>query len=153
MMTYSEKLRDPRWQKKRLKILERDGFACVSCESGLQDGKTLHVHHKRYANNPWDVADDDLETLCEACHAETTERFAELKRISAYLNATTVGYVAGFAKGVVQAFEGGDCHLVNAEEIAGFAIYWNVSDKDVRDRIDKNGNLDCMIDWRLVGRK
>jgi hypothetical protein len=27
--TYSEKLRDPRWQKKRLQIFERDEFMCV----------------------------------------------------------------------------------------------------------------------------
>lgn len=27
-MTYAEKLKDPRWQKKRLRILERDAFAC-----------------------------------------------------------------------------------------------------------------------------
>jgi len=27
-MTYKEKLLDPRWQKKRLEVLERDGWAC-----------------------------------------------------------------------------------------------------------------------------
>ena len=30
-MGYSEKLKDPRWQKKRLEILERDNFRCQYC--------------------------------------------------------------------------------------------------------------------------
>jgi len=64
-MTYSEKLLDPRWQKKRLKILERDGFACKYCGDTK---KTLHVHHDAYYKEPWDVPDDDLATCCKDCH-------------------------------------------------------------------------------------
>ena len=65
--TYSEKLKDPRWQKKRLKILERDKFQCKNCES---TEKTLHVHHKIYLKNiePWDYDNFLLLTLCEDCH-------------------------------------------------------------------------------------
>jgi hypothetical protein len=29
---------------------------------------TLTVHHKRYKGKPWEVADNDLQTLCERCH-------------------------------------------------------------------------------------
>lgn len=66
-MTYLEKLRDPRWQKKRLKIFKRDKFKCKECG---EDKKTLHVHHKRYirGREPWDYSDDLLLTLCESCH-------------------------------------------------------------------------------------
>lgn len=66
-MTYSEKLRDPRWQKKRLKIMERDEFKCRLCGSG---DKTLNVHHAYYRPkaNPWDYPDEELTTLCEECH-------------------------------------------------------------------------------------
>lgn len=64
--SYFEKMKDPKWQKKRLKILERDGFACVACG---ETEKTLHVHHKKYyGKNPWSVSDDDLQTLCDTCH-------------------------------------------------------------------------------------
>lgn len=71
MKTYSEKLKDPRWQKKRLQILERDNFSCTHCG----DNKTtLHVHHISYSGNPWDVKDDLLTTLCESCHEEETEK-------------------------------------------------------------------------------
>jgi len=66
-MTYSEKLKDPRWQKKRLQILERDAWVCSECYSGV---KTLHVHHKYYTPNtePWDYDESALTTLCEDCH-------------------------------------------------------------------------------------
>ena len=52
MTTYSEKLKDPRWQKKRLEIFERDNWACKKC--GDTD-TTLHLHHLEYQNcDPWD---------------------------------------------------------------------------------------------------
>lgn len=67
--TYSDLLKDPRWQKKRLDILNRDHFRCRHCESPK---KTLHVHHMYYikGNLPWEYDDDCLVTLCEDCHAE-----------------------------------------------------------------------------------
>lgn len=65
-MTYAEKLQDPRWQKKRLKILERDNWSCQLC--GDND-VTLHIHHLKYSGNPWDVKDDDLITYCKCCHS------------------------------------------------------------------------------------
>lgn len=75
---YSEKLRDPRWQKKRLEILSRDGFTCVVCEDST---KTLHVHHKlyRYGKDPWDYQAADLETLCVDCHESQTEIDRDIK--------------------------------------------------------------------------
>lgn len=64
---YFEMLRDPRWQKKRLEILQRDNFTCVECHS---DGKHLNVHHGYYAKGkkPWEYPDASLYTLCEDCH-------------------------------------------------------------------------------------
>lgn len=68
-MTYSEKLKDPNWQRKRLEILQRDNFRCRACESKT---KTLHVHHSYYIKNrdPWDYDDNVLLTLCEDCHSK-----------------------------------------------------------------------------------
>jgi 5-methylcytosine-specific restriction endonuclease McrA len=67
-MTYSEKLKDPRWQKKRLEILSAANFACEYCTNKT---KTLHVHHLSYlkGKDPWDYTDDYLVCLCEDCHA------------------------------------------------------------------------------------
>jgi len=70
--TYSEKLKDPRWQKMRLEILNRDEFMCKICGDTKS---TLHVHHRRYITNrdPWDYPMDCLVTLCENCHEAETE--------------------------------------------------------------------------------
>lgn len=67
-MTYREKLLDPRWQKKRLFVLERDNWTCQACQSTT---KTLNVHHKFYEGykDPWDYDDNVLVTLCQECHA------------------------------------------------------------------------------------
>ena len=67
MKTYSEKLRDPRWQKLRLEIMGRDQFRCRLCHS---KEKTLNVHHSYYSKgaNPWDYPNDSLVTVCEPCH-------------------------------------------------------------------------------------
>jgi len=66
-MSYSEQLKDPRWQKKRLQIMERDGFQCALC---MDDKSTLHVHHKKYiyGRKPWEYKNEALVTLCENCH-------------------------------------------------------------------------------------
>jgi hypothetical protein len=65
--TYWEKLQDPRWQKKRLEVLQREDFTCEWCQSRQ---KTLHVHHGYYERglDPWEYADDTLHCLCEDCH-------------------------------------------------------------------------------------
>lgn len=67
--TYFEKLRDPRWQKKRLEILERDNFTCQACQT---KEKTLSIHHKYYdfKIEPWDYDNKTLITLCDRCHTE-----------------------------------------------------------------------------------
>lgn len=65
--SYIEKLRDPRWQRKRLEIMQRDNF---TCRCGVKD-RTLHVHHCFYewGKEPWDYPDSSLVTLCEGCHS------------------------------------------------------------------------------------
>jgi hypothetical protein len=64
--TYAEKLKDPRWQRKRLEIMARDDFSCRFCG---EKGNPLHVHHAKYSEYPWETANDDLFTLCEDCHS------------------------------------------------------------------------------------
>lgn len=71
-MKYEDLLKDPRWQKRRLEIMQRDNFTCQHCGNGLNDGVPLNVHHIRYRRNlmPWEYGDADLTTLCEKCHKE-----------------------------------------------------------------------------------
>jgi hypothetical protein len=65
MANYQKLLLDPRWQKKRLQILERDEWTCRMC--GCTE-YTLHIHHEKYANEPWNVDDNFLKTVCKYCH-------------------------------------------------------------------------------------
>ncbi len=69
MATYSELLKDPRWQKMRLKKLEAAGWVCQRC---YDDGTTLSVHHKRYVKGrmPWEYPEHELVVLCQPCHEE-----------------------------------------------------------------------------------
>jgi hypothetical protein len=68
-VAYAQKLKDPRWQKMRLKVLERDDFTCRDCGDKK---KTLHVHHMYYEwdNAPWEYEIESLVTLCEECHED-----------------------------------------------------------------------------------
>lgn len=81
-MTYAEKLRDGRWQKKRLEILERDGWKCSCCPAT----NNLQVHHLVYARrDPWDYPNDVYQTLCGDCHAlrqELTDKIVDSFRLS-----------------------------------------------------------------------
>lgn len=64
-MTYTKQLQDPRWQKKRLEVLERDDWRCKKCG----DKKTeLQVHHIKYHKKAWDTPLKHLDTLCAHCH-------------------------------------------------------------------------------------
>lgn len=64
---YNGLLKHPKWQRKRLEIMQRDNFTCIKCKD---TETTLHIHHKSYEYNkkPWEYEDDNLITLCEDCH-------------------------------------------------------------------------------------
>lgn len=67
--SYADKLKDPRWQRIRLRVFERDGWRCTKC--GREDLE-LHTHHSEYLGpDPWDTPLDRLTTLCDECHKET----------------------------------------------------------------------------------
>ena len=66
-MSYQTDLQDPRWQRKRLEIFERDGFQCLRC--GATD-KSITVHHRSYHGHPWECPEFDLETLCQKHHGD-----------------------------------------------------------------------------------
>jgi hypothetical protein len=59
----------PKWQKKRLQIMEQDGFRCRRCK---REDANLHVHHISYASGkkPWEYPDSNFACLCHSCHHE-----------------------------------------------------------------------------------
>lgn len=85
---YRKSFKDPRWQKRRLKILERDDWKCQKCGNSEE---MLVVHHKWYGNErdtesnefrwryPWEYDDGDLVTLCDSCHQEEHEELSTIE--------------------------------------------------------------------------
>jgi hypothetical protein len=66
-MNYKEQLKSPKWQKKRLDVLNLRGFKCENCAN---EEKQLHVHHRFYlkGRKAWEYDNDVLQVLCETCH-------------------------------------------------------------------------------------
>lgn len=81
---YWQKLQNPKWQKKRLEVLERAGFACESCGDSESQ---LHVHHNEYfkGREPWEYDKHQLSVLCESCHENRHNRVDPLKLICSFL--------------------------------------------------------------------
>lgn len=88
--------RDPRWQKKRLEIMERDCFACAECGD---ETNNLQVHHICYEKDskPWEYDDMSLITLCDSCHQEEHN-----ERMNYYTMLTKELAFAGATRGVIQ---------------------------------------------------
>lgn len=79
-MNYSEQLKNPNWQKRRLEALNEAGWSCRKCDA---TDATLHVHHKQYFKGrmAWEYESEDLEVLCESCHASEHDHQDLLKRL------------------------------------------------------------------------
>lgn len=93
---YLAKFRDPRWQQRRLEIMQRDRWCCRYCYGA---NNTLNVHHRYYVwgNDPWDYPDEALVTLCEPCHEREQREMKKGKEalIRAVSRAGLWGYEMG----------------------------------------------------------
>jgi len=102
--TYAEKLLDPRWQRKRLEVLDDNDFTCQSCGDSES---TLHVHHKMYAKGkePWEYTLNQYSVLCKTCHEIEHSKdfdvfFEVMSRLSVdgpYNKEEAAYIIAGFA--------------------------------------------------------
>jgi hypothetical protein len=83
--SYSQKLRDPRWQKKRLEVLQSAKWQCEICSD---DESTLHIHHKEYfaGRDVWDYERNQLACLCSNCHEMHHSSKDLLKQVCSTLN-------------------------------------------------------------------
>ncbi len=63
------------FQEARLRVLERDGYRCRTCDHDGSDYR-LEVHHRHYRDgaNP---KDEDLVTLCVVCHDLITNKMRD----------------------------------------------------------------------------
>ena len=79
-LTYSEQLKHPNWQKKRLESLEAARWECANCGDKSQ---TLHVHHRQYFKGrmAWEYSGAELAVLCETCHTAEHQDLDALRRM------------------------------------------------------------------------
>lgn len=82
-MTYLEQIRNPKWQKKRLEIMQRDGFKCCICKA---NDKPLNVHHLYYMPKTliWEYDNEAMKTVCEEHHEQLTKDLPKLAGLLAF---------------------------------------------------------------------
>jgi hypothetical protein len=95
-MDYKEKLNHPKWQKRRLEIMQKADWKCEKCGC---DSEQLHVHHTDYkagGPNPWDYEDQYLQCICATCHTLShIERGRILKFIGLEAPQPEIRYLLG----------------------------------------------------------
>lgn len=131
-MTYSEKLKDPRWQKKRLEVFQRDEFTCQICGD---TENMLMVHHRIYLPDcdPWEYPDHLLITLCENCHeAESRNR---LNINKALLNALYEKFFTDDIQSLILGFSKMD--LQHSSDVVASAYEFALSSPQIQSEILK----------------
>lgn len=129
---YKEYFKDPKWQKKRLEIFERDEFKCQRCE---KDKETLHVHHRYYTANkkPWEYKNDAFVTLCKACHEEETEYiYGTLNMLSASIKQK---FFSSDIERMAESFW--KMEIIESSEITSFAICHMLENKEILEYVVK----------------
>lgn len=59
----------------RMRVMERDGYACRHCQRSIDDGVELHIDH--IVPHSWGGSDDEenLQVLCEHCNCSKGARY------------------------------------------------------------------------------
>jgi len=111
-MTYAEKLRDPRWQRKRLEALDNAGWRCSGCRDKTS---TLYVHHNFYVRGrePWEYSVEELTVACDPCHSRFDALRAELTEWLALVEPFAMEELLGFVKALA-------CRSVNEYQAVAF---------------------------------
>lgn len=129
MSEYAKKFKDPRWQKKRLEVLEEREWCCEQCET---KDKTLHVHHSVYfkGKDPWDYHEGYLKVLCETCHSEIHKIKEKIDVVVGDLNIDTMLRVLGYS---IANLDGPfESTAETDEELLGMADYFRTTQKSLK---------------------
>ena len=123
---YASQFKDPRWQKFRLKILEKDGFKCTRCGDAEN---TLNAHHLYYISKrkPWEYPEDSVLTFCDACHEENHQNPSEILEWE-----TSMGVFTRASHGAVIGFDvEHTSHCAGAESMQEMAdaVAWSLRRK------------------------
>lgn len=100
--TYAEKLRDPRWQRRRLEVMGNADFACEACGA---IHLTLNVHHTLYRKgaDPWEYSDEELRCLCEGCHGIEHEIRDVISLNMSFMSLDQLQRLRGYSAGILVA--------------------------------------------------
>lgn len=137
-MTYAEKLKDPRWQRRRLELLEAANWKCCECQSA---DKTLHVHHNFYRSRtqPWDYPAYAFRVVCEDCHAAAETQKRELSELieQQYAIDYSIEQIIGFLKASNMLGTGGEknASLRGYGQFWGFARFFEGDPRDLQRKL------------------
>jgi hypothetical protein len=125
---YSEKLKDPRWQKLRLKVFERDDWTCQLC---FDKESQLKVHHKYYlqGKEPWDYPLEAFTTLCEKCHTEEYENRPEAEHVLLRALKEKFTPCASLAEGVSRM------ELLHSHDLVASSYAWALGIPEIQRRL------------------
>lgn len=131
MSEYWKKLQDPRWQRRRLEVLQRADFSCEQCGSKTD---TLHAHHKIYrkGHDPWEYEDRELACLCDNCHEIWHCLKDVINELLVDLDEAGIRAVCGYGQAVgMESGRISEARIASAFATRGFAHRFGVSELDV----------------------
>lgn len=96
-LSYRDQLLHPKWQRKRLEVMDLAGFKCALCGDG---DTTLNVHHRRYVSGrmAWEYDTSEMECLCRPCHQRHHDARGILERLidhSEMSGGVAIGLIGG----------------------------------------------------------
>lgn len=150
MTAYGDLLRDPRWQRKRLEVMERAEFECEECGSKT---KTLNVHHAYYEKgcDPWEYPNDSLRCLCEDCHERVEAELREIRKLAGIAwraaRANILGYIRAAA---VTSGSGAIVPLESAYIACGMGHFFDLTTAEVWDRRGSDGTVNLVRLWEAM---
>ena len=84
--SYKKRLANPRWQRRRLEVLERAGWRCEWCGRGDEELQVHHGYYERERHEPWRYDSMTLYALCDGCHERAEKARAAVYRKLGYIH-------------------------------------------------------------------
>lgn len=144
-MSYADLLKDPRWQRKRLEVLEAADWTCSHC---AETSRTLHVHHMRYIGGkaPWEYDPADLAVLCDSCHELVHSMIKDLEFAVSRMPIAAIENLLGYAAMLSWWGDGFQKYPVCGSAIGGVMAFVGVHGREGADVVlsfcDENKNVD-----------
>lgn len=126
MSEFFEAYKDPRWQRKRLEIMNRAGFECERCG---ESQKTLNVHHGCYFKDrkPWDYPDALLHCWCEVCHDKFTWQSKALTATASALSEEDTVRLLAYASAMLSLVKSFRVELSTESDAKGWCDFWGIA--------------------------